>query len=85
MPLFICRWQNGDFSAVSASSKKDAIELLDEVGNAGTCELITMETFMVHCHCFNPAANRLHDRRAAAYILCSVRDFRAAGVYERRA
>jgi hypothetical protein len=48
MPLFICRWQNGDFSAVSASSKKNAIELLDEVGNAETCELFTAKNFMVH-------------------------------------
>jgi hypothetical protein len=48
MPLFICNWQNGDFSAVSASSKKDAIELLDEAGNAETCELFTMKNFMVH-------------------------------------
>jgi hypothetical protein len=48
MPLFICRWQNGDFSAVSASSKIDAIELLDEVGNAETCELFTMKNFMMH-------------------------------------
>ncbi len=48
MPLFICRWQNGDFSAVSASSKKDAIELLDEVGNAEVCELFTVKNFMVH-------------------------------------
>jgi hypothetical protein len=48
MPLFICRWQNGDFSAVSAASRKDAIELLDEVGNAETCELFTMKNFMVH-------------------------------------
>src|ERR1700676_1191518 len=48
MPLFIYRWQNGDFSAVSASSKKDAIEPLDEVGNAETCELFTMKNFMVH-------------------------------------
>ena len=48
MPLFIYRWQNGDFSAVSASSKKDAIELLDEVGNAESCELFTVKHFMVH-------------------------------------
>jgi hypothetical protein len=48
MPLYICRWQNGDFSAVSASSKKDAIALLDEVGNAETCELFTVKNFMVH-------------------------------------
>ena len=48
MPLFICRWQNGDFSAVSAASKTDAIELLDEVGNAEVCELFTVKNFMVH-------------------------------------
>jgi hypothetical protein len=48
MPLFICRWQNGDFSAVSASSKTAAIALLDEVGNAETCELFTAKNFMVH-------------------------------------
>jgi hypothetical protein len=48
MPLYICRWQNGDFSAVSAASKKDAIALLDEVGNAEVCELFTVKNFMVH-------------------------------------
>jgi hypothetical protein len=48
MPLFICRWQNGDFSAVSAASRNDAIELLDEVGNAEVCELFTIKNFMVH-------------------------------------
>jgi hypothetical protein len=48
MPLYICRWQNGDFSAVSASSKRDAIALLDEVGNAEVCELFTVKNFMVH-------------------------------------
>jgi hypothetical protein len=48
MPLFICRWQNGDFSAVSAASRKDAIGLLDEVGNAEVCELFTVKNFMVH-------------------------------------
>jgi hypothetical protein len=48
MPLFICRWQNGDFSAVSAATKNDAIALLDEVGNAEVCELFTVKNFMVH-------------------------------------
>jgi hypothetical protein len=48
MPLFICRWQNGDFSAVSAASKTEAIALLDEVGNAEVCELFTVKKFMVH-------------------------------------
>lgn len=50
MPLFICRWQNGDFSAVSANSREDAIILLDEVGNAEQCELFTVKDFMVHFH-----------------------------------
>ena len=48
MPLFICRWQNGDFSAVSAPSREAAIELLDEVGNAEDCKVFTAKHFMVH-------------------------------------
>ena len=48
MSLYICRWQNGDFSAVSASSRAEAIELLDEVGNAEVCELFAVKNFMVH-------------------------------------
>jgi hypothetical protein len=48
MPLYICRWQNGDFSAVSAASKTDAIALLDEVGNAEICKVFTVKNFMVH-------------------------------------
>jgi hypothetical protein len=28
MPLYICRWQNGDFSAVPAASKKAASEFV---------------------------------------------------------
>jgi hypothetical protein len=50
MPLFICRWQNGDFSAVNASSRDEAIELLDEVGNADVAEVFTAKKFMVHFH-----------------------------------
>jgi hypothetical protein len=50
MPLFICRWQNGDFSAVHARSREDAIILLDEVGNAEQCELFAVRDFMVHFH-----------------------------------
>ena len=50
MPIFICRWQNGDFSAASARSREEAIRLLAEVGNAESCELITVDNFMVHFH-----------------------------------
>jgi hypothetical protein len=48
MPLFICRWPNGDFSAVSAASRDEAVELLDEAGNADSAEIFTMKNFMVH-------------------------------------
>src|SRR5947207_7436823 len=48
MPLFICRWQNGDFSAVSASSREEAMELLDEVGTADVADLFTAKRIMVH-------------------------------------
>jgi hypothetical protein len=30
MRLYICRWENGDFSVVPAKSKEHAIEMLDE-------------------------------------------------------
>ena len=50
MPLFICRSQNGDFSAVSAASREEAMELLDEVGNADVADLFTAKRFMVHFH-----------------------------------
>ncbi len=57
MPMFICRWQSGDFSAVSAQSREEAIELLSEVGDAGTCEIFDTERFMVHFHIKNEADN----------------------------
>jgi hypothetical protein len=50
MPLFICRRQNGDFSAASARSREEAIELLAEVGNAEICEVFAVDNFMVHFH-----------------------------------
>ena len=34
MPIYLCRWPNGEFSIVNAKTKDDAIELLDEWGNA---------------------------------------------------
>ena len=40
--------KTGDFSAVSASSRAEAMELLDEVGNADVADLFTAKRFMVH-------------------------------------
>lgn len=48
MPLFLCRWPNGDCSVVSARNKDDAIVELDQVGNAEGCPLVRIRTFQLH-------------------------------------
>ena len=48
MPVFMCRWPNGDFSFVSAANKQEAIETLDEIANAEGCALSVVRDFMVH-------------------------------------
>ena len=42
MPLYLCRWPNGDCSVVWAANKGEAIELLDEVDNAEGCPLTAL-------------------------------------------
>ncbi len=48
MPIFMCRWPNGDCSFVSARNKSKAIEALDEIDNAEGCPLSVVEDLMVH-------------------------------------
>lgn len=48
MTIYMCRWENGDISFVSAASKKDAISALDEVGAATAAMLHAVPRFMVH-------------------------------------
>ncbi len=48
MPLFMCRWENGDCSFVAAPSKDVAIEYLDEIGNAEGSLVTAIRDFMVH-------------------------------------
>jgi hypothetical protein len=48
MPLYLCRWPNGDLSAVQSKDKDDAIWLLDEVGSASPEYLTRCPNFMVH-------------------------------------
>ena len=48
MPLFLCRWQNGDCSFVAARNKTAAILALDEVGNAEAAELFAIPDFALH-------------------------------------
>ena len=47
MPVFLCRWPNGDVSFVSARNKEDAIEALDEFDNAELAKLFQIGNFML--------------------------------------
>ena len=47
MPVFMCRWPNGDLSFVSARNREDAIITLDELDNAEIAELRQVRDFMV--------------------------------------
>jgi len=48
MPLFLCRWPNGDCSVVWAPNKEDAIVELDQVANAEGCPIKQVRAFQVH-------------------------------------
>ena len=48
MPLFLCRWPNGDCSIVLARNETEAIERLDEVGNAEGCPITRLRGLQVH-------------------------------------
>ena len=46
MVIYLCRWPNDEFSIVNAKTKDDAIELLDEWGNAEQASLTRMTDCM---------------------------------------
>ena len=46
MPIFLCRWPNGEFSIVNANSKDHAVELLDEWANAESANITRMPECM---------------------------------------
>jgi hypothetical protein len=48
MPLYLCRWPNGDCSVVWARNKDEAVIELNQVGNAEGCPLIPLRQFQVH-------------------------------------
>ena len=48
MPLYLCRWPNGDFSFVWAANQEAAVEGLDEIDNAEGCPLSVVREFMLH-------------------------------------
>ena len=47
MSVYMCRWENGEVSFVSAKSKKDACFLLDEFGDAELQDVHLVKDFMV--------------------------------------
>ena len=48
MPVYCCRWRSGDISFVSARNKKEAVDALDEHGNAETSDIFEVPEFMLH-------------------------------------
>jgi hypothetical protein len=61
MAMFLCRWPNGDFSIVSAATKSDAVELLDEWGNAEQASLTRMPDCMFDFRLSDSGAIELAD------------------------
>ena len=47
MPLYLCRWPNGDVSVVIAKNKTDAIGELDEFDNADYAEISRLNEFLI--------------------------------------
>ena len=48
MAIYLCRWPHGDVSLVSATNKREAIIILDEIGNADGAKLWRLDGFLVH-------------------------------------
>ena len=48
MPLFLCRWLNGDCSVVWAPNTDEAIIELDQIANAEGCPVAEVQTFQIH-------------------------------------
>ena len=59
MSLYVCRWQNGDFSIVQAADEEQAIEMLDEMANAEGLPLYPISDFMVHFRLTNTGSIEL--------------------------
>src|SRR5215472_12631032 len=47
MPVYMCRWENGEVSVVSAKSKKDVCLLLDELAEVEPDDLHPVSDFML--------------------------------------
>jgi len=67
MAIYLCRWPNGEFSVVSAKTKSDAIELLDEWGNAEQASLTRMPDCMLDFRLDDDGQIELADVGEATY------------------
>jgi hypothetical protein len=67
MATYLCRWPNGEFSVVSATTKGDAIELLDEWGSAEQASLTLMPDCMFDFRLDDEGEIELADIGEAAY------------------
>lgn len=47
MPIFACRWPNGDLSIVAAKDRDDAICRLDEIDDAETAHVFRVDEFLL--------------------------------------
>src|SRR5712664_1827354 len=50
MKVFLCRWQNGDFSIVGARNSEEAIKILDELADATDAELFETKSLLIDLH-----------------------------------
>jgi hypothetical protein len=48
MNVYVCRWPNGNFSAVHADSMRAAMSLLDGVESVSPTRLVKVDDFVVH-------------------------------------
>ena len=82
MSVYLCRWPNGDISLVSASSRLAIDEVLDEVGNPDSAEMIPIRhAVAVHFRLKDTVADHLTvpdflefggiDERSYLELLCA--------------
>lgn len=50
MPLYLCRWPNGEFSFVLAANKETALAALRETGDSSSCCISELRHFLAHFH-----------------------------------
>jgi hypothetical protein len=72
MPLFICRWSDGDCSAVFARDIQIATKMLDEIGSVSDdkCAIFEAPHFMMHFKLCDRAVDRVNDETPIALEYC---------------